>query len=108
MRDRITINKNLIPYNFSIVLGEEVFEFDVDYNATADLFTLTLYKDGEIVAVEPVIYNVPLFNDIYMVGRFPVLTIVPYDESQQQTSVTWDNFGVTVFLTIDDKGDDVE
>lgn len=106
MYDRLTINKELIPYNFSIVLGSEMFEIDVDYNETADLFTLTLYKDDVLVATEPIIYNVPLFQDIYMVGRYPILTIIPLDESGQETAVTWNNFNETVFLCIDNKGDE--
>jgi len=108
MRDRILIQKDLIPYNFSINLGEVIFDIDVDYNETADLFTITLYKDGELIVTEPIIYNVPLFTDVYMVGKYPVLTIVPYDESEQETAVTWDNFNETVFLSIDNVGDDDE
>lgn len=108
MHDRLTINKELIPYNFSVVLGSEMFEIDVDYNETADLFTLTLYKDDVLIATEPIIYNVPLFNDIYMVGRYPILTIIPLDESNQETAVTWDNFDTTVFLCVDNKGNEDE
>lgn len=108
MYDRLTINKELIPYNFTIVLGSEMFGIDVDYNETADLFTLTLYKDDVLIATEPIIYNVPLFNDIYMVGRYPILTIIPLDESNQETAVTWDNFDTTVFLCVDNKGDEDE
>ena len=43
----------------------------------------------------------PLFQEVYEAGKFPVLDIVPLDESGQENNVTWDNFGETVFLTID-------
>ena len=49
MRDLIEINKDLIPYSFNILLAEEWFELAIDYNKTGDLFTVTLYRDGELV-----------------------------------------------------------
>jgi hypothetical protein len=105
MRDIIEINKDLIPYQFDILLGSDLFTLRVDYNKAADLFTIGLYKDGEMIcAGEPLIYGVPLFSDIFTVGQYPEIDIVPLDESGQESAVTWDNFGKTVFLTIDDEG----
>ena len=46
-KDRIEINKNLIPYSFDITLGGEIFEIGVNYNEFADMFTLSLTKDRE-------------------------------------------------------------
>ena len=40
MRDRIEVNKNLVPYSFTILLGDQWFELLIDYNKTADLFTV--------------------------------------------------------------------
>lgn len=102
MRDRIIIEKDLIPYTFEIVLGNENFEFSIDYNETADLFTISLYKDDILIVTEPIIYNQPLFGDVYMVDKYPVIVIVPIDESGQETEVTRENFGSSVFLCIDD------
>lgn len=107
MRDRIIIEKDLIPYTFEIVLGNENFEMSVDYNETADLFTISLYKNDELIVTEPIIYNQPLFNDVYMVDRYPIITIVPTDEIGQETAVTKENFGVSVFLCIDDTGENI-
>lgn len=102
MRDRIIVKKELIPYGFNIALGREKFNMRFAYNEQADLFTVSLYRDGKLLCyAEPVIYGVPLFHDIYESGMFPMLDIVPYDESGQEQSVTWENFGETVFLTID-------
>lgn len=103
MRDRIPVNKRMIPYRFDILLGSEAFTLEFHYNVAAGLFTVTTYKRGELIcANEPLIYGVPLWTDCYLVRQFPCLTIVPLDESGQTDSVTWDNFGQTVFLTIDD------
>jgi hypothetical protein len=110
MRDRILINKELIPYTFNILLGDETFSVGVDYNATADFFTLSLSDaNGNVITrSEKLVYNMPLFADIYNPVVFPCLTIIPVDESGEEIDITWDNFGETVFLSIDDEGDSNE
>lgn len=109
-KDRILINKSLIPYNFNILLGDELFNLTVNYNESHDIFTIALKKDDEIICEgEPIIYGVPLFRDIYQSGKFPALDIIPLDESGQQDTVTFKNLNETVFLTVDNMGgDDVE
>ena len=52
IRDRITINKNLIPYSFDITLSGEVFEIGVKYNEFADMFTLTVYLLKELLSLQ--------------------------------------------------------
>lgn len=85
MRNRIIVNKALIPYGFHIVLGKERFNLRFAYNRQADLFTVSLYRDGALLCIaEPIIYGVPL------------------DESGGEQEVTWGNFGETVFLTVED------
>lgn len=107
MRDRIEIEKDNIPYSFDILLGDESFELEISYNEKADLFTVTLSKEEEVLVYdEPVIYGVPLFQDCYNTG-FPALSIVPLDESGENDAVTWGNFGETVFLTMDEEGDEL-
>lgn len=102
MRDRIIVKKEQIPYGFSIALGMDKFNMRFAYNRQADLFTVSLYREGKLLCSnEPVIYGMPLFRDIYDSGVFPMLTIVPLDESGNETAVTYKNFGETVFLTID-------
>ena len=112
MRDRITINKALIPYQFDILLGGELFTIGVNYNNTANLVTLALYKNNELVcAGEPLIYGMPLWGDFFQSGNYPALTIIPMDESGEHNAITYDNLNKTVFLTIDnlpEGGDDHE
>lgn len=101
-RDRIEIEKDLIPYNFDIVLGGELFNMEFFYNSYGDFYTVSLYKDEEILCRnEPIVYGVELFSDIYISDSFPKLTIIPYDESGLKDTVTKDTFGETVFLVID-------
>nr|DAY61035.1 MAG TPA: hypothetical protein [Caudoviricetes sp.] len=106
-KDKVQIKKSLIPYTFSILLADELFQLTVHYNEKHDIFTITLGKNGETICeAEPIIYGVPLFCDTYRAGKYPVLTIVPFDESGQQNRVTYDNFNETVFLIVDNMGGD--
>lgn len=107
MRDVIEIEKSEIPCSYDIVLGAEEFNLTFKYNEACDLFTCTLAKNDEILVYdEPFIYGVPLFADIYDSQKFPCLDIVPFDESHTEQTVTWDNFGEKVLLTIDNGGDE--
>jgi len=103
VRDRIEINKDLVPYQFNILLSDEWFELYIGYNKTADLFTVSLYKDDALICTEPLILGVPLFQDIYQPGQFPAITLVPYGPTEK--AITFENMGESVFLTIDDEGD---
>lgn len=104
MRDIIEVDKELLPYTFDIVLAGEEYNMDFAYNKAAELFTCTLSKGEEVLVYnEPIIYGVEMFKDVYRSGLFPMLSIVPLDESGNANAVTWDNFGKTVFLTIDDE-----
>ena len=107
MRDVIEVEKELLPYNFDIELAGEEFNIEIFYNAAADLFTATIMKDEEVLVYnEPIIYGVELFADVYKSGKFPMISIVPLDESGQENTITYENFGTTVLLTIDDECDD--
>ena len=100
-KDRILIEKQNIPYRFQVALPQNAFELEIRYNKTADLFTAALYKSGELVCIEPVIYGTQMFEQVYQPGIYPAIRIVPVDSSGEQSAVTWDNFNETVFLEID-------
>ena len=97
----IEINKDIIPYTFNIMLSGELYEMRVDYNNTADLFTVSLSKDGvELCTGEPIVYGQPLFGDMANRGDFPKVTITPIDESGENKAVTYDNLSTTVLLSV--------
>ena len=107
--DIIEIDTSNIPYYFDITLAGEIFRLDVNYNETAELFTIGLYKKNvttgdytEICASEPVIYGVQLWKDVYKSGKYPAVTIIPYDESGENNAVTFDNLNRNIFLMIAD------
>lgn len=103
--DVLEIKKDLLPYECSIQLAGEVFALHFNYNATADLFTVDLYREGELIcAGEPIVYGKPLWGDVYRAGTFPALEIIPQDPSGESNAVTYDNMGRTVLLMIDNGG----
>lgn len=105
-KDKILIEKNQIPYRFSIPLDAERYMLEIRYNSEVDLFTVGLYNNaGKLLCVEPIIYNAELFKQHYKAGIYPALKIVPLDESGETTAVTWGNFGETVFLLIENGGE---
>ena len=106
MRDYIEINKELVPYEFSILLAGEWFTLRIGHNKTADLFTISLYKNDELIAVEPLILNAPLFRDIYQPSRFPAISLVAYAPNETAKAAGFEALGETVFLSIDDEGDE--
>ncbi|MGG6311560.1 phage baseplate plug family protein [Paenibacillus macerans] len=96
----IDIEKDLIPYRFDISIADEMFTFEVHYNADYNFFTIDLERDGEVLVVgEKIVYGQTLFYDVQD-NRFPKLPIVPYDESDQNTVVNWQTLGVSVFLYV--------
>ena len=102
-RDRIEINKSLIPYTFDIVLGAEEYTFRVDYNNTGEFFTVELSKDGKtLCSGEPIIYGKRLFSDI-RTPEFPAIDIVPIDPSGEYNAVTFENLCNGVILALDNE-----
>ena len=106
--DVLEINKKLVPYECTILLAGEQFALKFNYNASADLFTVDLYREGKLIcAGEPVIYGIPLWQDVYKAETFPALNIVPRDPSGESNVVTFDNLGDTVLLIVDEgEGED--
>ena len=106
MAEMLHIEKDLIPYSFEILLADDLFELHINYNATAGLFTVDLYKDRELVcAGEPIVYGVRLWKDVYKADKFPALDIIPIDPSGESNTVTYDNLSDTVLLLIDNSGE---
>ncbi|MEK5360733.1 phage baseplate plug family protein [Peribacillus castrilensis] len=109
--DYILVDKENIPEMFDIDLADETFKLKFAYNESGDFFTLNLYRptdgeeDEEIILGEKMILNKPLWNDSSDL-TLPAPQLVPMDLSNNETSITWDNFGVTVFLYINDQADD--
>lgn len=109
----IDINKDEIPESFDIDLADETFTLAFNYNEVGDFFTVDLYKPSEdgddipLVIGEKLVLNQPLWDDIVN-PDLPAPTLVPKDLSSTADRITYENLGETVFLYIDDDGDDDE
>ena len=107
--DILDIKKELLPYECSILLAGEEFGLQFNYNAAADLFTVDLYKGGELIcAGEPIVYGVPLWADVYRADTFPAVDIIPLDPSGSSNRVTFDNLGRTVLLIVNNGAEEAE
>lgn len=94
----IEIEKDLIPYRFDIAIAGKTFTFEINYNAENDFFTIDLYRNEQpIVIGEKVVYGRPLFAS-QQYADIPDIPIVPYDLSEKENRVSWDNLNETVFL----------
>ena len=99
--ETIVINKNLIPYEFNIALGSELYTFVVDYNYVGEFFTIGLLKGDKTLCLgSPVKYGRVLFEDVWK-PEFPPVNIVPYDPSKGYNRVTYDNLCEGVLLVLD-------
>ncbi|MED4933989.1 phage baseplate plug protein [Heyndrickxia coagulans] len=108
-RDYIDFDKEEVPVIFDIDIGEEQFTMGINYNQTNDFFTVDLWgSDGNVIVFgEKMVLNRPLFEDL-IDERLPGPTLVPMDEAGREDRITYENFGVTVFLYIDDIGDETD
>lgn len=93
----IDIDNNLIPYRFDMQLQDMTFTFEVHYNSEYDFFTIDLYRGETYITTEKIVYGQSLFQNALHLDVPPIL-IVPYDLTEQEPRVTYENLGVSVFL----------
>lgn len=107
MRSRIDVDKSKIPYQFQIMLGGVRYGMEWQYNKTSGQFTCTLYDavGNVLVYGEPLVYGNTMFSPLCRGTSLPAVDLVPLDESGEESEITWENFGETVFLTLDDESD---
>lgn len=103
LRDYIPVDKEDLPVYFEYDFGDTTYNLGFNYNVTHDFFTIDIYDDAfnPIVLGEKLIYGKQLWSGIVN-AELPSETLIPFDESGQETEITYDNFGETVFLFIDD------
>ena len=114
MLRRLPIEKNLIPYSFDVVLSNRTYTFTFKYNAHSNRFSVDLSRSGSyLVRGEKIIYNNPLFEALQQDNNgninedFFSEILLPYDFSEEQAEVNFDNFYESVFVWIL-KREDVE
>ncbi|WP_288846691.1 phage baseplate plug protein [uncultured Fructobacillus sp.] len=102
LRPYIDIDTDNLPVRFEFSFGIKTFNIEVHYNTVGDFFTVTIYdyNMNPIVIGEKMVINQPLW-DTNSNSKLPIERIVPMDESGNETEITKDNFGKTVFLFLD-------
>lgn len=105
-RSYIPVNKDELPELFEFPFGNLTYILGIDYLKSEDIFTIDL-RDAAGVAIilgERIVANQPLWRDLTD-SRIPSTTIVPMNEANPDEPITFDNFGDTVQLYIDDIGE---
>ncbi|GGC97979.1 phage baseplate plug family protein [Enterococcus wangshanyuanii] len=103
IRGYIPIEKDSLPEKFEIPLGNVNYILGIDYNKTENIFTVDLfsYDNDPIVIGEALVLDERLWRDI-VDDRIPSIDLVPMDESGKSSEITFQNFGVDIFLYMDD------
>ena len=102
LRSYIPIEKDELPELFEIDFDNQSFLFGIDYNKSQCIFTLDILtlENKPIFLGERLVLNERLWADV-IDDRLPSVDLVPMDESGEARSITYENFGETVFLYID-------
>ncbi|PAE96781.1 phage baseplate plug family protein [Shouchella clausii] len=103
VRDYVPIDVDGLPEQFEFDMENDMYVLQINYNETADFFTVDLYTRNmdPLVLGEKMILNQPLWSDLSVEG-LPALSLVPLDESKAAQRVSKSNLMKTVFLYIDD------
>lgn len=109
----LEIDKEELPNQFEFDFGGDTFSMKIMYNEDFDQFTVSLFVIGESGELEDVILGEKLVLNKYLWSDFtpdhiPGVPIIPLDLSGIETVITWENFGDTVFLYVDDDNADEE
>lgn len=103
----IPISKNLVPYEFDIILNEKLYTFKINYNATGDFFTADLsLGDKKLIQGEKMLLNQILFRQIYednnlnLDSDFPTDIIMPQSYNEQIARMGFEELEEYCFLYI--------
>lgn len=95
----IPIDKERIPYTFSVQIHGTTRTFTVKYNSDYDYFTLDLIKDGQpVVEGEKIMLHQEIFSSI-ATGDLPRDLFVT-DLSDEAARCGWEELSETVFIYI--------
>ncbi len=102
----IDVQKNQIPYAFSIKLTDRTYRMTVDYNDSGAFFTIDLATTaGETLCYGEVLrLGKPLFER-FSDERYPLPVIVPLCVSGDELEeISWDSLGDAVKLYLFERG----
>lgn len=97
----LTVDKDLVPYNFTYDYKGRIFEIELNYNGVSDYFSASLYLlDGEeklpLVLSEKIMINQPLFiRKTYLNIDIPVFMPCDFADVSKRAGYE-DNFYLAV------------
>lgn len=101
LRDTIDVNPELMPYTKQVDLDSGSYNLTFQYNKIDQQFTIDVADlEGNVIKSGIVVMANQLLWTVNLPG-LPAETIIPMDESGNETEVTFGNFGDTMELTID-------
>lgn len=115
MYNFINIDKEIVPYNFDILLKnvenqDTLYNMEVDYNTSNDFFTFTLkYQDQILVQNEKLTLNMPLFKrlsedvNLNLDVRYPKDVLIPLSMNNEVQRAGYEQLGNSVYLFVIDR-----
>jgi hypothetical protein len=103
----IEINKDKIPYSFTIKLVDRTYKFTFRWNDLGGFYTCDLEssRDGLLCYGDILRYGRPMFNSVED-ERYPISVIIPYCFSGDEVyEITKENFGKQVRLYLYERRD---
>lgn len=102
LRGYIPVDKLHLPERFEFPFGKNIYIIGVNWNESGQYFTVDLFEPNlnPIALGERVVANQELWANLTD-PRLPFESVVPMDESNPDTDITFENFGETVKLYID-------
>jgi hypothetical protein len=108
LRDKLIVDTSDMPNYVILPIGTENFTIELFYRERYDNFYFNLYDsdDNPLITGEKLVYGVPLWN--INDANLPSERIVPLDEAGVESTVSIDNFQISVFLYFDDLDPSIE
>lgn len=107
-RGKYDLDFSQAPFEFEASFGNDSFYIGINYNELGDFYTADLYdvEHKPMLLGEKIVYGKRLWRRI-VAENYPMIDLIPLDESGQATEVNKATFGTTVFLYADSiDGDD--
>ncbi|MCT3396241.1 phage baseplate plug family protein [Lentilactobacillus hilgardii] len=104
VHDYIPVSPDDMPYQQEIDLDSGNYLFTFQWNEIDRQFTVDLYEADGVTPIwlgEILVLNQPLWRGINA-PNLPIESIIPMDESGNETEINPGNLGDTVQLCIDD------
>lgn len=97
----IEIDKDILPYEVNMEL-DKLYTFGFNYNSTYDFFTVDLSLGEEVIVQgEKIVYGRALFQQVQHLD-IPDVTIIPFEITDKESRITYENMGDKVFLFLGD------